>query len=140
MDSQEFERLVAHYKNMSNDDIASIHANMKNLTDEARAAIIKVIENQKIDLARIRQEDAEDAFQLHEGRKVKAIKKEKRNNLLLKIFVILFIPITIFRVLAQPEQSAEHVYQTFLSVIIQGIFLFITLWVFSKIKKVVSKK
>jgi predicted Fe-S protein YdhL (DUF1289 family) len=140
MDSQELERLVAHYTKMEDDEIANIHANWENLTDEARAAVLRVIVNKKVDLAKIRQEDAEDAYQQDEGRKKSLVKKEKRNGLLLIIFVVIFVSVSIFRVLTEPELTSKHAYQTFLSVIIQGVFIFLILWVVSGIKRLVSKK
>ena len=130
MDMRKVTTLTAHYKNMNEDEIALLHAN-PNLTDEARLALNNVISTRKIDLATIRQEDAEEQFQIDESRKRIVAAKEKRNASFLKWLFIIGIPIVILGAIFRPERAIE----TLISTAMQGALILVLAWIISSVKR-----
>ena len=65
MDTKKILEFRAHYEYMPEEEIALLHAN-PHLSEEAKVALNEVIHARKIDLAKIRQEEAEEEFQIDE--------------------------------------------------------------------------
>ena len=95
-----------HYQSMSDDEIALLHAN-PNLTNEARAALNSVIRVRKIDFATIRQEQAEEEFQIDEKRKADSARQERRDEAFLRWALIIGIPIIVLGELLHPGKGIE---------------------------------
>ncbi len=130
------EQLKAHYRQLSEWELLDIHSRSSTLTDEARAALSEVIAERKIDLQRLRQEEAHEERARAAAEDAKEKKRDRRDAFLFKWFLIIGLPIIAIGAFLRPDRAIE----AFASALVQGIGLFVIAWLALKVKRRMGKK
>jgi hypothetical protein len=121
---------LERYRRLSEWELAEIHARASALTEEARMALASVAAERGIDFPRLHQEERDEQSQLAEAEQNRDEKRNVRSALLFKVMAIIVVPVVALGMLFRPEQT----YQTFISVLVQGIGIAVIAWIVLRFK------
>lgn len=131
MDSARIEEFSARYETLDQWEIADLHSRRNYLTPEACVALDQVVTKRGIDLAKLKQIEAEELSRkaaYENEQELLAKKKEARR---FKWFLIIGTPIIIFGGLFRTEKF----YETVVSTLVQGVLISLIYWAYLKFKE-----
>lgn len=121
MNNTKVSQFVEHYNSLDEWELLEIHRRRTSLTEEAIAALDKVITPRGTDLVKMQKVETEESERKTAYAEEQRKKSEIRDSRYLKIFWMIAIPLTIFGALFRPERFLETLVSTLTQAILLGL-------------------